>query len=120
SKSIPQLKKFMEAGGKIVTIGSSTGLAYHLGLPVRNAITVVTKAGSSEPLPSEKFFIPGSLLNVSVDTTAKASWGMSAKTDVYFDNTPVFTVSPDAIAKGTINPLAWFADPCPLRSGWAW
>ena len=120
SKSIPQLKKFMEAGGKIVTIGSSTGLAYHLGLPVRSAITEVTKSGSSEPLPSEKFFIPGSLLRVSVDTTAKASWGMSAKTDVYFDNSPVFTVSPDAIAKGVIKPLAWFSDASPLRSGWAW
>jgi len=120
AKSIPQLKKFMEAGGKIVTIGSSTGLAYHLGLPVRNAITEVTKDGSSEPLPGEKFFIPGSLLNVSVDTTAKASWGMSAKTDVYFDNSPVFTVSPDAIAKGLIKPLAWFPNSTPLRSGWAW
>lgn len=120
SKSIPQLKKFMEAGGKIVTIGSSTGLAYHLGLPVRNAITEVTKNGNSEPLPSEKFFIPGSLLNVSVDTTAKASWGMNAKTDVYFDNSPVFTVSPDAIAKGLIKPLAWFPNASPLRSGWAW
>lgn len=120
SKSIPQLKKFMEAGGKIVTIGSSTGLAYHLGLPLRNAITEVTKSGSGEQLPSEKFFIPGSLLNVSVDTTAKASWGMNAKTDVYFDNSPVFTVSPDAIAKGLIKPLAWFPNASPLRSGWAW
>ncbi len=32
--SIPQLKRFMEAGGIIVTIGSSTNLAYHLKLPV--------------------------------------------------------------------------------------
>jgi hypothetical protein len=120
AKSIPQLKKFMEAGGKIVTIGSSTGLAYHLGLPVRNAITEVTKDGNSEPLPGEKYFIPGSLLNVSVDTTAKASWGMGSKADVYFDNSPVFTVSPDAIAKGIIKPLAWFPNSTPLRSGWAW
>ena len=36
--SIPQLKKFLEAGGNIVTIGSSTQLAYHLKLPVRNAL----------------------------------------------------------------------------------
>ncbi|GLU52771.1 M14 family metallopeptidase [Dyadobacter frigoris] len=120
AKSIPQLKKFMEAGGKILTIGSSTGLAYHLGLPVRNAITEVKKDGGSEPLQGEKFFIPGSLLSVSVDTAARASWGMSPKTDVYFDNSPVFTVSPDAIANGTIKPLAWFPNASPLRSGWAW
>ena len=37
-KSIPELKKFLEAGGNIVTIGSSTNLAYHLNLPVRNAM----------------------------------------------------------------------------------
>ena len=120
AKSIPELKKFMEAGGKIVTIGSSTSLAYHLGLPVRNAITEVVTSGESRPLPSEKFFIPGSLLSVNVDTTAKASWGMMSKTDIYFDNSPVFTVSPDAIAKGVIKPLAWFPSNTPLRSGWAW
>jgi len=37
-KSIPELKRFLEAGGRIVTIGSSTSLAYHLQLPVRNAL----------------------------------------------------------------------------------
>ncbi|MGZ3938086.1 MAG: peptidase, partial [Flavisolibacter sp.] len=36
--SIPHLKKFLEEGGSIVTIGSSTNLAYHLKLPVRNAL----------------------------------------------------------------------------------
>lgn len=45
---------------------------------------------------------------------------MNAKTDVYFDNSPVFMVSPDAIAKGIIKPLAWFPNASPLRSGWAW
>ncbi|MCE7041444.1 M14 metallopeptidase family protein [Dyadobacter sp. CY312] len=120
AKSFPELKKFLEAGGKIVTIGSSTSLAYHLGLPVRNAITELTPEGESRPLPNEKYFIPGSILNVSVDTTAKASWGMAAKTDVYFDNSPVFTLAPDAVAKGTVKPLAWFPNNTPLRSGWAW
>lgn len=120
AKSYPELKKFMEAGGKIVTIGSSTSLAYHLGLPVRNAITELTEEGESRPLPNEKFFIPGSILNVSVDTTAAANWGMAAQTDIYFDNSPVFTLSPEAIANGTVKPLAWFATNAPLRSGWAW
>jgi hypothetical protein len=119
-KSIPELKKFLEAGGKIVTIGSSTSLAYHLGLPVRNAITELTPEGESRPLPNEKYFIPGSILNVLVDTTAKASWGVAAKTDVYFDNSPVFTLAPDAVAKGIVKPLAWFPNNTPLRSGWAW
>jgi hypothetical protein len=28
----------MEEGGNVVTIGSSTNLAYHLGVPVSNAL----------------------------------------------------------------------------------
>ncbi len=35
-KTMPQLKKFVESGGSIVTIGSSTSIAEALGLPVKN------------------------------------------------------------------------------------
>jgi hypothetical protein len=37
--SIPQLRSFLEQGGSIVAIGSSTQLAYHLKLPVADAMT---------------------------------------------------------------------------------
>ena len=119
-KSIPQLKQFMEAGGCVVTIGSSTNLAYHLGLPVKNSLVEMTAAGQERPLPAEKFYIPGSVLTVSVDSTQQATWGMPTKTDVYFDASPVFKLAPDAIVKGTVKPLAWFSTGKPLRSGWAW
>ena len=58
--TIPQIKRFLEAGGSVVTIGSSTNLAYHLGLPVRNALTEMN-AGQERPLPGEKYYIPGSI-----------------------------------------------------------
>lgn len=119
-KSIPQLSAFMEAGGSIVTIGSSTNLAYHLNLPVKNALVEMTGSGQSKPLPNEKFYVPGSVLRVSLDSTQKATWGMPALTDVYFEHSPVFTVAPEAIAKGTVTPLAWFSTDKSLRSGWAW
>jgi hypothetical protein len=119
-KSIPQLKKFLEAGGRVVTIGSSTNLAYHLSLPVKNALVEMAATGVERPLPAEKYYIPGSILRVSVDSTQQATWGMPAQTDVYFDASPVFKVAPDAIAKGTVKPLAWFSTNKPLRSGWAW
>jgi len=119
-KSIPQLKSFMEAGGTVVTIGSSTNLAYHLDLPVRNALVEMTSAGKEQPLPATKYYIPGSILRVNYDNMQPATWGMPAKGDVYFDNSPVFKVSPDAIAKGDVKPLAWFSTNKPLRSGWAW
>lgn len=117
--SVPQLKTFMEAGGTIVTIGSSTNLAYHLALPVRNAL--VEMVGDTErPLPGEKYYIPGSILRMNIDSTQQAAWGMPAISDVYFDASPVFKLSPDAIAKGQVQPIAWFSSNKPLRSGWAW
>lgn len=118
-KSIPALKAFLEEGGQVVTIGSSTSLAYHLNLPVRNALTEITN-GKERDLPNEKFYIPGSLMQVTIDKDAKAAWGMKQLADVYFDDSPVFTINPDAQTKGTIKPLAWFASDNTLRSGWAW
>jgi len=118
-KSIPELKKFLEAGGHIVTIGSSANLAYQLDLPVRDALVELV-GGKERRLPGEKFYIPGSVLRVSLDTSLQPAWGMNATTDVYFDQSPVFNINPAAYANGTIRPIAWFADDHPLRSGWAW
>jgi hypothetical protein len=118
-KSIPQLKKFLSDGGNIVTIGSSTNLAYHLGLPVRNAMVEILN-GQERRLPNEKYYVPGSVLNVEVDTKSPSTWGMEREADVYFDNSPVFKLTGDAIATGKIKPLMWFESATPLRSGWAW
>ena len=118
-KSVPELKKFLEAGGNVVTIGSSTNLAYHLNLPVRDALVEMVN-GQEKKLPGEKFYIPGSVLRVSVDSTEQAAWGMNKETDVYFDASPVFNIAPDANAKGIVKPIAWFPNNKPLRSGWAW
>ncbi|MNQ90512.1 hypothetical protein D3C85_1058560 [compost metagenome] len=118
-KSIPELKKFLEAGGNIVTIGSSTNLAYHLKLPVRNAMMEIVN-GEEKRLPAEKYYVPGSVLNVGIDTSLPATWGMEKEADVYFDNSPVFKLTGDAIASGKIKPLMWFENATPLRSGWAW
>ncbi|MBW8685538.1 M14 family metallopeptidase [Chitinophaga rhizophila] len=117
--SIPQLKQFLQAGGKIVTIGNSTNLAYHLKLPVENALMEPDKKGELKPLPGTKYYIPGSLLTAALDTTAPENWGMRARNDVYFDRSPVFRLTPASAGMG-IRKLIWFADAAPLHSGWAW
>jgi hypothetical protein len=109
--SIPQLKTFLEAGGQIFTIGTSTNLAYHLKLPVQNAL--VDK--NMKPLSGNKYYIPGSLLTADFDTTAIENSGMHAKNDVYFEKSPVFKITDPAIHK-----LMWFSTATPLHSGWAW
>lgn len=118
-KSIPELRKFIEEGGKVVTIGSSTNLAYHLNLPVNNALLEMVD-GQPRRLPSEKYYIPGSVLRVSIDSTDAAAWGMNTEADVYFDASPVFNIAPEANSKGIVKPIAWFSTDKPLRSGWAW
>ncbi len=117
-KSIPALKEFLEGGGNIVTIGSSANLAYHLKLPVRNALVEMV-AGKEKALPGEKFYIPGSVMQMAIDTRLPANWGMDKQADVYFSASPVFKLLPDAISREEITPLAWFASEKTLRSGWA-
>lgn len=118
--SVKALKEFMNAGGTVLTIGSSTALAYYLDLPVRNALTEMSADGGERPLPGEKYYVPGSILRTAVDSTLQAAWGMGAHADVYFTDSPVFRIAPEAIAKGIVKPLIWFDEDKPLRSGWAW
>jgi hypothetical protein len=119
AKTVPQLKQFLEEGGTILTVGGSTALAYHLGLPVENALTERTQAGVTRPLPGEKFYVPGSVLQVSVNNDHPLAHGMGETADVFFDNSPAFRLEPDAPLKG-VRAVAWFASATPLRSGWAW
>jgi hypothetical protein len=118
-KSVPALKQFLADGGTVVAIGTSTNLAYHLDLPVRNALVEMGPGGKERRLPREKFYVPGSILNASVDATAPLAWGLGATADVYFDASPVFQLTPEAAARG-VKPILWFANDHPLRSGWAW
>jgi len=118
AKSIPALNTFLQNGGTIVTIGSSANLAYHLNLPVRNALVEMV-SGKEKTLPGEKFYIPGSVMQITLDNEYKANWGMNKNADVYFSASPVFNLLPDAIARKEIVPLAWYASDKTLRSGWA-
>ncbi|HSA54292.1 MAG TPA: M14 metallopeptidase family protein, partial [Gemmatimonadaceae bacterium] len=118
-QTIPHLKAFLEAGGTVITIGSSTNLAGHLGLPVGDYMVERLPNGTERSLPSDKYYIPGSLLRVTVDTALTVATGVRREVDVMFDDSPVFRLEPDAMSKG-VKPIAWFATDRPLRSGWAW
>jgi hypothetical protein len=113
-RTLPQLRAFLENGGRILTIGGSTSLASALGLPFSNHLVE-----NGQGLPDEKFYVPGSLLRVAVDTTAAIAAGMPAHADVMFDNSPVFRLGADAAARG-VRVIARFDSATPLRSGWAW
>jgi hypothetical protein len=119
AKTVPELKQFVENGGTVLTIGSSTALGRHLGLPIRNALVERAAGGDERRLPAEKYYIPGSLLEARVDNTNPLAYGMDDRAIVMWDESPAFRLQPEALLRG-VRPVAWFDNPTPLRSGWAW
>jgi hypothetical protein len=118
-KTIPQIKKFVDSGGSVVTIGSSTTMGEILGVPVTSHLTEKGPDGKDRPLPNEKFYIPGALLKANIDNTQPLAFGMPKQVDVLYDNSPLYTLAPDAAQKHTTS-VGWFSGTESLDSGWAW
>jgi hypothetical protein len=118
-KTIPILRQFVEAGGTILALDSATVIADYFQLPLANALVEKTPDGTETPLRSEKFYVPGSILRARVDPDHPLAHGLPGTVDVFFDNTPAWTLQPDAELQG-VRPVAWFDDGKLLRSGWAW
>ena len=118
--TVPALKKFVELGGTLVTIGSSTNNAVtDFALPVKSYLTEMGPDGHERNLPADKFYIPGSLLKMNVDNTNPLAYGMPKQVDVFFDNSPVFKLEPTIELQKTA-PVGWFTGKQVLDSGWAW
>lgn len=112
AKTLPRLRAFVENGGTLLALGDAAAIAYQLDLPVSNAVV----GDDDKPLPRAKYYVPGSVLSVAVDTSNPVAWGMNGRTDIFFDNNPAFRLKRGSNAKR----VAWFDSPAPLRSGWAW
>lgn len=110
-KSIPALRKFVENGGKIVTIGNSSVLASHFKVGVEDAL--IDEDG--ETLGRERYYTPGSVLTARVQEDHPSTWGYQDHIDLYFSNNDVFKIT-DA----DVVPLLWFDTDTPLKSGWSW
>jgi hypothetical protein len=115
-KTVPHLKKFLEGGGTILTIGGSTNLANLLGLPVADHLVTKGEDGKERALPRDKFYVPASVLRVKVDPAHPLAWGMGEEADVMFAASPTFRLP---AGKGDLARVAWFDGKKPLRSGWA-
>ncbi len=100
-KTIPQLKEFLKSGGSIVTVGSGTSIAPLLGVPVESALVEMGKDGKFVPLPHEKFYVPGSILRMTVNTTDPLAYGLPEKVDVDFELEP--GVSHQARCRGYVD-----------------
>ena len=115
SVTVPRLREFLDAGGRVLAIGSATKLASALALPVEDALTDST----GRDLPRSKYYVPGSVLRARIDNSHPLAHGMQRYADVFFDNSPSFRLSGGAGQRG-LKRVAWFDSAKPLRSGWAW
>ncbi len=112
--TMPQIRAFVERGGTVITIGSSTAMGQMLGLPISDHLI---SPATGQPYPSEEYYIPGSVLEIRIDGSSPLTHGLGDRLDVMFHRSPVFSVEPGAPG---IRTLGWFDSPKPLRSGWAW
>lgn len=112
ANSVPKIKSFIEGGGKVVTIGTNSNLAFHLGLPVQNKLYENGKA-----IPSEKFFVPTSILRSKVNVGQPSTWGLDDEIGVMYNNNPVFSFASNSTQ---LEPIIWFDNQELLLSGWAW
>jgi hypothetical protein len=112
--TVPKLREFLEAGGTVIAIGTSTNLAQHLGLPVSNFLASKEADGTEKPLPREKFYVPGSVLRMRLDPAHPLCRGLGEQVDVMFTSSPTFRLG------GDVRRVGWFEGKELLRSGWAW
>jgi hypothetical protein len=114
------VRKFVEEGGVVIAAGSAAeGIAASLQLPVSDYLVERQPGQPDRPLGSDKFYVPGSIVRVAADPAAPSAAGAEDHIDVFFNNSPVFRLQPDAAARG-LRPVMWFDSASPLRSGWAW
>ena len=117
------LEQYVKAGGTLVALdGASDFVIDQFGLPVQN---VVSNASQST------FFIPGSLVRITVDTTQALAYGMPAEAAAYFVRSRAFrTVQRTGKGEGgqmeltpapalPVTVIARYANQDILLSGWA-
>jgi hypothetical protein len=104
---VAAFEQFVRAGGTLVCLNTSSTFAIQqFKLPVKNAV-----AG----LPTDQFFLHGTIVGVTVDTSHPVMAGMPEKAAIFADNSPVF--EPLEGFRGTV--LAKYQDTgSPLLSGY--
>jgi hypothetical protein len=140
---VDNLRSFVEAGGVLVCLNSSSELAIkRFDLPVKNVL---------DGLRRDQFYAPGSIFRAVVDASHPVAYGMPAEADLYFvsvsgsrsEDAPAAS-EPDSAPRSETRPaaqpearatlvrafafeitdperarsIARYAESNPLRSGW--
>ena len=111
--SVPALREFVENGGAVVAVGTSTALGSQFGLPLEDFM--VDDEGN--PLSRDDYFTPGSIHDIRVEQDSPITHGLGERVNVLHSHSPVFRIGDGA---ANVRRLAWYDSPEPLLSGWAW
>jgi hypothetical protein len=97
------LRGFVEAGGTLVALDTASLYAIEaLRLPARDVLAGLDPAA---------FYCPGSILEVTVDTSHPLAHGLPSELPIWFEGSPAFEVDPGSV-------IARYERPDPLLSGW--
>ena len=113
-QTVPRILDYVRGGGAAVTIGTSTSLATHAGLPISDHLVE-----NGVPLTREKYFTPGSVLDMKIEHVSPLTHGFGERANVLFSHSPTFRLSTGADPQ-RIRTVGWYNTEEPLRSGWAW
>ncbi|HLI75833.1 MAG TPA: M14 metallopeptidase family protein [Acidobacteriaceae bacterium] len=100
---LASLRSFAEAGGTLVALNKASLVYTEKNGSVSNAL---------DGLAAKDFYIPGSILQVAVDTSNPLAFGSKANVPIFFEQSPSFHVSGDA------QSVATYESEKPLLSGW--
>jgi hypothetical protein len=102
-EGVSALAVFVTNGGSIVALNRASEVYTKKESPIENGLDNIDRS---------KFYIPGSILQVSVDPTNPIAFGSTPTVPIFYENGPIFRVSSEA------NSIASFQTEDPLLSGW--
>ncbi len=119
-KGVSNLHDFVQHGGTLVTLDSAAELPLvGFGLPLRDVT-----AGRQ---PAE-FYVPGTLLEITIDSAHPVGFGMPARAAAFFARSPVFAMRRGSERRQSVREaqefddgmtvVARYPDAGLLRSGW--
>jgi len=110
SSGVRNLKKFVEGGGTLVTLGASCELPVEeFKLPVKNIL---------KSLKPEEFFASGLLAKIIFDQNHPVAYGMPEEAAGFFAQSPTFQTWPSSSEKAEAKIIGKYPEENIVLSGW--
>jgi len=107
-QGVTNLREFVEQGGTLITIDSSSELLIsEFGLPIRNVLRNIEQ---------DKFFCPGSILGGEYNINHPVAFGMPKLGIIYFSRSSAYKIIPSFTTN--VNVIAKYPAKNVLKSGW--